>query len=60
MALHAWIREIWGRSWRLISLACCFMAVFMRCSPSCGGDAIATGARVGGDETRTRFVADLT
>jgi N-acetylmuramoyl-L-alanine amidase len=55
----------WGKLGRylrllLTSLACIIVIFFIGLQPSlAAGDAVATGTRVGGDENRTRFVADI-
>ena len=55
----------WGKLGRylrllLTSLACIIVMFFIGLQPSlAAGDAVATGTRVGGDENRTRFVADI-
>ena len=52
----------WTRKLRLLllSLACILSMFFISLQPSlAAGDAVATGTRVGGDENRTRFVADI-
>ena len=52
----------WTHKLRLIllSLACILFMFFISLQPSlAAGDAVATGTRVGGDENRTRFVADI-
>ena len=53
---------LWARKLRLISLslACIIVIFFIGLQPSFASeDAVATGTRVGGDENRTRFVADI-
>ena len=43
-----------------VSLACIIVMFFIGLKPAlAAGDAVATGTRVGGDENRTRFVADV-
>ena len=63
IALHnAWEWGIWARKMRLmlLSVACIITMFFIGLQPSlAAGDAVATGTRVGGDENRTRFVADI-
>ncbi len=52
----------WARKLRLllIALTCIIAIFFIGLQPSlAAGDAVATGTRVGGDENRTRFVADI-
>ena len=52
----------WEHKLRLLltQLACIIVLFFISLQPSlAAGDAVATGTRVGGDETRTRFVADI-
>ena len=52
----------WTRKLRLLllSLACLLSMFFISLQPSlAAGDAVATGTRIGGDENRTRFVADI-
>jgi N-acetylmuramoyl-L-alanine amidase len=54
--------ELWVHKLRLISLflVCIIVIFFIGLQPSlAAGDAVATGTRVGGDENRTRFVADI-
>ena len=51
-----------GRCLRLLltSLVCILAMIFISLQPTfAAGDAVATGTRVGGDENRTRFVADI-
>ncbi len=43
-----------------LALALLFLLSGIRVPPAAAADPVATGARVGGDEVRTRFVADLT
>ena len=45
----------------VLAFIACFLSMFFMLLPIslAFADAVATGARVGGDETRTRFVADL-
>ena len=63
IALHNGLdRGKLGRFLRLLltSLVCIITMFFMGLQPSlAAGDAVATGTRVGGDENRTRFVADI-
>ena len=50
----------WKRHLAAVSFVC-FIVMFFMALPSslAAEDVVATGARVGGDETRTRFVADV-
>ena len=63
IALHnAFGWRKWTHKLRLIllSLACILSMFSISLQPSlAAGDAVATGTRVGGDENRTRFVADI-
>jgi N-acetylmuramoyl-L-alanine amidase len=43
-----------------LALVLLFMASGYRINPALAAEPVATGARIGGDATRTRFVADLT
>ncbi len=43
-----------------LALVLLFMAGGFKLPPAAAAEPVATGARIGGDETRTRFVADLT
>jgi N-acetylmuramoyl-L-alanine amidase len=46
----------WGRVAQILAL----LIAVLCAAPAMAGDSIMTGTRVAGDETRTRFVADLT
>ncbi len=63
IALHNAVDwRTWVRQLRLLSIQAAYVIVmfFIGLQPSlAAGDAVATGTRVGGDENRTRFVADV-
>lgn len=56
---HTYLRAIAARLLLVVAMA--LLSGFVTAGPrvAMAADVIATGARVGGDETRTRFVADL-
>jgi N-acetylmuramoyl-L-alanine amidase len=51
-----WGSMAWGRVAQILAL----LLTVLCAAPVMAGDSILTGTRVAGDETRTRFVADLT